>query len=48
MGQTLWQKFLEEHVGDLQVIIITIGIHGLLDAFENWLEINNYIKKEQS
>jgi hypothetical protein len=45
MGEILWMKFLEEEIEDLQIVILTIGINGLLRCFEDWLKDNDYLKE---
>jgi len=38
MGEKyLFEIFLEKEVLDLQKVILTYGIHGLMANFENWL-----------
>jgi hypothetical protein len=37
MGDCLYQKFLDENIKDLQVVLTTIGVYGLLQNFEVWL-----------
>ena len=46
MGSPLWKLFLEEEVEDLQAVILTIGVHGLLDDFEQWMHRNEIKVKE--
>ena len=46
MGELLWMNFLEEQIDDLQAVILTIGINGLLQQFEYWLEDNGHIAKK--
>ena len=48
MGEILWMKFLEEEIQDLQIVVLTIGINGVLEAFEYWLNRNGYIKEISS
>jgi len=43
MGNYLFDKFLEECVVDLQKVILSNGVYGLLGEFECWLERNNLI-----
>jgi len=48
MGEILWMTFLEEEIEDLQIVILTIGINGLLSAFENWLKDNGHLNQSDS
>ena len=43
MGESLYQKWLEEEIIDLQKLILYHGINGLLDEFERWLEEKKYL-----
>ena len=47
MGEYLYQKYLEERVDDLQIVILHHGIEGLLSDFEDWLDVNRYLKKDK-
>lgn len=46
MGESLYQKFLDEEVEDLQKVILLHGINGLLFEFENWLRAKGYLINE--
>ncbi len=44
MGEKdLYQRFLDERVIDLQTILLTEGIHGLLGEYDVWLFQNDLI-----
>ena len=43
MDESLWIKFLDETIEDLQVVLLTTGVNGLLGAFEYWLRCNGYL-----
>ena len=44
MGTQLWKQFLEDEVEDIQKVLSTVGAHGLLAAYDDWLDRNCYIK----
>ena len=46
MGESLYRKWLEEEVEDLQEAILHNGIDGLLFEFERWLKDKKYIVEE--
>ena len=46
MGRSLFSKWLEEEVEDLQIVVLTVGIRGLLSEFECWLDRNGYLMPE--
>ncbi len=46
MGDSLFQDWLDEEIEDIQVVLITIGINGILAEFELWLLRKGHIKKE--
>jgi len=47
MGEILWMNFLEEEIEDIQVVLITIGINGILRCFEDWLQLNGHLSKKE-
>ena len=49
MGELLYKKFLEEleEKGDLKILLMYRGVEGLLSEFEEWLDDNGYVKREQ-
>lgn len=49
MGELLYKKFLEEleEKGDLKILLMYRGVEGLLADFEEWLQDNGYVKREQ-
>lgn len=46
MGEFLFQKWLEECVSDLQMLILHHGVEGALMGFEQWLVTNGCLKNE--
>lgn len=48
MGELLYKKFLEEMIEEysLHDVILLHGIQGLLDAFEDWLVEQGYLKRK--
>jgi len=47
MGESLYKKFLDECITDLNLFILRNGVNGLLFEFERWLEDNNLLKEEK-
>lgn len=45
MGEVLWEKFLEEMIDDLQLSLIAVGIHGILNEYGFWLRRKVYLDK---
>ncbi len=45
MNEILWMKFLEEDIEDLSEVILHYGIAGILQRFEDWLIMNEYLKE---
>ena len=43
MGDVLWMNFLDERVDDLQEVLLTVGVNGLLSEFEHWMLAEGYI-----
>lgn len=49
MGEgALWQLFLDEHVQDLQYVLLHEGVNGLLAEFEMWLYSREYLTVERA
>lgn len=49
MGEEyLYQKWLKENVKNLQSILVSRGVEGILCAFELWLEGNGYLNSFES
>lgn len=44
MGENLFEKWIEEDVEDINKAIMLFGVYGLLGRFEEWLELNGYLK----
>ena len=44
MGEYLFKKFLEDVVEDLSKLILEIGVIGLLQEFELWLDTKGFLK----
>lgn len=42
----LFEIFIEKEVKDLQKVIFTDGINGLMSQFENWLYCHEIIDRE--
>jgi hypothetical protein len=45
MGEVLWRKFVDECIENMQEVLITVGVNGLLSEYDQWLESNGYIKQ---
>ena len=37
MGPSLWGTFIDQRVDNLQEVLLTVGVNGLLQEFEDWL-----------
>ena len=46
MGEILWMKFMDECVENLQEVLLTVGVNGLLCEYDRWMESEGYIKCE--
>lgn len=40
MGECLWLDFLDEYVADINEVLVTIGVYGLLQEYTAWLQDN--------
>jgi len=49
MGELLYKEFLNclEENGNLNELLMYRGVEGLLSEFEEWLDDNGYVKREQ-
>ena len=45
MGESLYQKWLDEEVEDVQGAFLLWGLGGMLSEFESWLRRNGYVKE---
>lgn len=43
MGEILWMRFVDEQIDNLQEVLLTVGINGLLSEYDAWLEAEGYI-----
>ena len=49
MGESLWPQYLDwlkDNGDDVQKIVLHSGVNGLLESFEHWLNVENYILYE--
>jgi hypothetical protein len=46
MGEILWMKFVDECVENMQEVLMTVGVNGLLAEYDRWMEAELYIKCE--
>jgi len=44
MGEILWMKFVDECVENLQEVLLTVGVNGLLAEYDRWMEAEGYIE----
>ena len=47
MGESLYDKWLEEEVEDINKAVLLYGIVGILERFEEWLECNDYLDRSK-
>jgi hypothetical protein len=45
--ESLYQMFLDDQVGNLQVVILEIGVKGLLEEYDLWLFGRHLIDRER-
>ena len=48
MGESLYKKFLDDRVDDLNEAVLRHGVENLLAEFEDWLEMENYLIKQEN